>query len=192
MESKIELRNRIKKLYEGLDRAYIELASSEIARAIFDMRWYKDAKTILCYMNMGNEVITDEIITRAAEGGKRVCIPRCLASGIMESRMYRTLENRYELVEGVWGIREPSKDNPPVRPEEIDLVIAPCLTCDRKGNRLGHGAGYYDRYLSPDNGMKAAKLCLCFSKILAEEVYTDEYDIRMDAVVTEERIYYER
>lgn len=190
MESKRMQRNRIKRLYAGLEKPYIQLASSEIAKAIFDMRWYQDAKTIFCYMNMGNEVITEDIIERAIKDGKRVAIPRCLGGGIMESRLYLTPKNRYELVEGVLGIREPDEDNPLVLPETIDLVIAPCLTCDRNGNRLGHGAGYYDRYLSTQNGLRAPKVCLCFSKILAENVCTDINDIKMDAVVTEERIYY--
>lgn len=191
MDIKKSEREKAKAKYRELSTSYMNLASSEIARAIFEMRWYKEAKTIFCYISRGSEVRTDEIISGAVSDGKRICVPKCLGNGIMESRLYRDKSRIYPLQKEKYGIMEPTEDSPLIGAGEIDLAIVPCLTCDRNGNRLGHGGGYYDRFLSEEKGLRASKLCICFSRIMADYVYTDKHDVKMNAVVTEEKIYYE-
>lgn len=191
MDKKKLERKILREKYKGLSRSYKDLASAEIARAIFSMRWYEEAKTIFCYMSRESEVGTEKIIDGAAKDGKKICIPKCLGNGIMESRLYLYKDEIYPLEIGTWGIREPLAESPLVEPEEIDLAIIPCLTCDKEGNRLGHGAGYYDRFFSNEKGLKASKVCICFSQIMADYVYTDKHDVKMNAVVTEENTYYE-
>ena len=177
--------------YIKLEKEYIDLASLEIAKALFDMRWYKEARTIFCYMSTEREVQTDKIISQAILDGKRIAIPRCLGNGIMESRIYFEDDRTYPLESGTLGIREPKIESPLIDASEIDLAIIPCLSCDKEGNRLGHGAGYYDRFLSGKSGDKIKKVCLCFSKLLANFIHIDDNDIRMNAVLTEENTYYE-
>ena len=86
---------------------------------------------------------------------------------------------------GYMGISEPKKYDLSLSVTEIDLSVIPCLTANGKGERLGHGAGFYDRFLS---GVKTEKMCLCFGKILSDDIPTDGYDIKMDYVVTENGI----
>lgn len=191
MDKKKLERKILREKYKGLSRSYKDLASAEIARAIFSMRWYEEAKTIFCYMSMESEVNTEKIIEDAIASGKKICIPKCLGNGIMESRLYRDKNETYPLEIGTYGIREPGEKSPIVEAEEIDLAIIPCLACDKYGNRLGHGGGYYDRFFSKENKLKAQKVCICFSQIMADYIYTDKHDVRMNAVVTEENIYYE-
>lgn len=191
MDRKKSERKIIIEKYNELSSSYKDLASAEIARAIFNMRWYKEAKTIFCYMSMESEVCTKKIIDVATMDGKKICIPKCLENGIMESRLYRYENDIYPLKAGPYGIREPGNESPLVKAEEIDLAIIPCLTCDKDGNRLGHGGGYYDRFFSKEKRLSAHKVCVCFSQIMANYVYTDKHDVKMNAVVTEENIYYE-
>jgi 5-formyltetrahydrofolate cyclo-ligase len=74
-----------------------------------------------------------------------------------------------------------------VAPEEIDLVLVPCVAFDKNRNRLGHGAGYYDRYLPLCTRAKC--IAVAFEAQRLPRVVTDAHDRRMDAVVTEKKIY---
>ena len=61
------------------------------------------------------------------------------------------------------------------------VVLVPGLVFDAVGNRLGYGKGYYDRFLNDD----LYTICLCFEKLLSEEIEMDEYDRYMNEVITE-------
>ena len=63
MQIKNIQRDEARDRYIKLERDYIDLASLEIAKALFDMRWYKEARTIFCYMSTEREVQTDKIIS---------------------------------------------------------------------------------------------------------------------------------
>lgn len=86
---------------------------------------------------------------------------------------------------GVYGIREPVKELAlEVDPSRIDAVIVPCVVFDRRGGRCGHGAGYYDRFLTKVKP-SAAKILIAFDAQESGEVPMEKTDIRMDFAVTE-------
>ena len=72
-----------------------------------------------------------------------------------------------------------------IPPQKIDLAFVPCVTCNKKGDRLGYGGGFYDRYLSQTD---AWRVILCREKILLSEIPTEGHDLRMDVVVSEREI----
>lgn len=65
---------------------------------------------------------------------------------------------------------------------KIDLIIVPGVAFDRKGNRMGRGKGYYDRFLPQ---LKAPKVGVCFDFQLLDQIPTNEWDIKMDMIVSE-------
>ena len=65
---------------------------------------------------------------------------------------------------------------------QIDIVICPCTAFDRDYNRLGMGAGYYDRYL--EKCVNAYLVAVAFDVQEAREVPVCEYDVKMKAVIT--------
>ena len=73
-----------------------------------------------------------------------------------------------------------------IQPEAIDFAFIPCISCDRSGRRLGHGGGYYDRYLEKTHCVKAA---LCREELLVDEIPVEEHDLRMDFVISEKGCY---
>jgi 5-formyltetrahydrofolate cyclo-ligase len=86
---------------------------------------------------------------------------------------------------GVYGIREPVKELAlEVDPSRIDAVIVPCVVFDQRGGRCGHGAGYYDRFLTKVKP-SAAKILIAFDAQESGEVPMEKTDIRMDFAVTE-------
>jgi len=88
-----------------------------------------------------------------------------------------------ELVEGMFGIREPVHTLPIISPSEIDAFLCPGLAFDQTGGRLGRGRGFYDRILEtarPD----ALKTGICFTEQLVPTTFPEPHDIPMDLVIS--------
>ncbi|WP_287227991.1 5-formyltetrahydrofolate cyclo-ligase [Oscillibacter sp.] len=118
---------------------------------------YRSAGAVFCFVSAGREIDTRPILEQTLADGKMLCVPLCVADGIMELRAIRNLE---ELFPGAYGILEPPADSPALSPDQIDLAVIPCVTCSREGRRLGRGGGYYDRFLAHYRG---AAVLLCRS-----------------------------
>ncbi len=85
---------------------------------------------------------------------------------------------------GRYGILTPiSRLSTPADPGEADVIIIPCVGFDTGGSRIGHGGGYYDRYLP--KCPRAERVLVAFEAQRVERVVRDDYDQTMDAVVTE-------
>ena len=84
------------------------------------------------------------------------------------------------------GIPAPKADAPLVRPQDIDFVIAPCVAASPACHRLGHGGGYYDRFLSQ---VKCPVVCLSREKTMHDFIPVEKCDIMVDKVLTEDRVH---
>jgi len=174
---KKELRKIVKNQMSELSPEYCDRASRSIAEQIFANDEFIKANTIFAFISMPCEPQMKEIIERAWSLGKRVCIPHCNQKPEMFAKRLSTWQ---ELVPGAYGIPEASEGCELVAAEEIDLALVPCMAASKEGKRLGHGAGYYDYYLK---NQRAFKLCVCFEKLLREDIPMDSNDIYMDLVV---------
>jgi 5-formyltetrahydrofolate cyclo-ligase len=132
-----------------------------------------------------NEPDTRLIIKRLNQGFPkiRVSIPKVENDHLINFYF----EENNEFKESKWGIREPLFGEP-TPSEKIDLVIVPLLAFDLKGNRLGYGKGFYDKFLStcrPD----CKKIGFSFFEPSKELIPVDQYDIPLDAVITPSRVF---
>lgn len=177
---KKQLRKQIKEKAFSLDEQYCQLASQEILDKVEHLSAYENATVVFCFVGAKGEVDTLPFIEEALEAGKRVCVPLCIADGIMEAREITNIN--VDLLPGMLGILEPGEKAPLVKKEEIDFAVIPCVTCDHKGNRLGHGKGYYDRYLQ-DSHFAAA--IVCFEKLISEDIPMDDFDRKIGTVITD-------
>lgn len=135
--------------------------------------------SILLYFGMPPEPDTAQLFTPLMARGIRIFLPRCLPHRQMEARQYC---GKSSLSPGSFGIPEPDESCPSVRKEELSLILVPALCCDVYGNRLGHGGGYYDRYLSDYSGLTVA---LCRDALMSPALPTEEHDRPVDLVLTE-------
>ncbi len=139
---------------------------------------YKNAETVFTYVSVGAEADTRLFIGRAICDGKTVCVPRC---GERERNQMQAIKiaSLDALTTGRYGIPEPQSGE--VVPfSEIDFAVIPCLCADSLGNRLGHGAGYYDRFLVDFHGFS---LVLCRQELKVDAVPTEAHDIPANKVI---------
>lgn len=197
-KTKTEYRAEAKAKLAALTDEYVSEASAKIAVNALSMEAVRKAKTVLAYFSVGREPGTLALIDSLLKDGKKVCLPLCTdldeeghriegaaAADSMEARLIKSFDY---LGPGAYGIPEPKADTQVVPPRKIDVIILPCVACDRDCRRLGHGAGYYDKYLSLVK-KKCVTIALCYEKLLADSLPLEEHDMPVDAVVTEETVY---
>lgn len=136
------------------------------------------ADTLFIYYSLNDEVNTHQFINTLVERGKKVLLPAVISDTEIELREYH---GKKDLLEGFFNIMEPI-GNTFNDYSAIDVAIVPGMAFDSRGNRLGRGKGYYDRFLSkiPD----AYKIGLCFAFQKLPGIPTEENDIRMDEVIS--------
>jgi 5-formyltetrahydrofolate cyclo-ligase len=119
-----------------------------------------------------------------AENGARLALP--VVAGRGRPLVMRAWSFGEPLAAGVWGIREPLPKAPAVEP---DILIVPLLAFDRRGHRLGYGAGYYDMTINALRAAKAvAAVGIAFAMQEIDAVPTTPRDARLDLVLTEREV----
>ena len=173
------LRERMLAKRAGLDSDYVRSAGESIQSRLLGSEKYAEAQSIFVYVSVGNEPPTGRIIQSALRDGKRVYVPKCVSRHEMKAVRIRSTE---DLMPGTLGIPEPKEITQTAAPADLDLLIVPCVAAAPNGRRLGHGAGYYDRFLK--EGAEKA-VCLCFRKMLRGSIPTEAHDVAAAWVLTE-------
>jgi len=137
------------------------------------------------YNSVRGEVGTGRIREAYLAAGAMLFYPCVMEGGTLEFHPHR---NGDEWIEGPYGIPEPPR-LPGRRPrvDGFDLVLVPGVAFDRKGNRLGQGLGYYDRFLARLPG-DVLRVGLAYSDQVVPDVPVDEWDVPMHALATEEGV----
>lgn len=176
-----EVRARLREL-SGEARASAE---AEIARRVWEVPRVAEARVLMLYASMPGEVGTDAIAAEAMRRGITLIYPRCLDDRRLA---LHAVDSLHRLVPGRYGIREPDADACPVHEAgAIDAALIPGLAWDRAGNRLGRGAGYYDRLLA-DPEWRGYRCGVFFAAQEFPSVPHDPWDAPMQAIVTESGI----
>ena len=166
----------------------------ELSRWIVDtfmsLYEYRDASTVMFYIDVRSEVRTRHALPEALSSGKNIVVPWCNDDGELE--LFH-LESMDELETGMYGILEPSQElrrlpQKQVDIKELDLIMVPGVGFDSTGARMGHGKGYYDKLL--ENARQDTPLvALAFECQMFEEIPVAAHDVFMDKIITEQNIY---
>ena len=145
--SKSALRKKILNLLRSQKEEDRFRKSKVIQKKLFATPEFKNAKTILFYASFDGEVETFHMMKQAQRLGKKIVLPRIIKD--QKKMILSSVDNlEKELVVGPYGIKEPRRHAlRSLHLEEIDLAVVPGVAFDRSNNRLGRGAGYYDRFL---------------------------------------------
>lgn len=174
---KKELRKQIRNRKRQFTADELNELSVPVMNRLLGMPEVINAKTILLYYSLPDEVNTHQTVELLARQGKTVLLPKVIDGENMEIRIYESPE---DLTEGNYGIMEP---NGKLFTDygKIDTAVIPGMSFDADNNRLGRGKGYYDRFLK--NIPQAYKIGVCFDFQKEQNIPHDEYDIKMDTVI---------
>lgn len=178
-KEKSQFRKTMLALRSGMTADTREKANKRIFQGVTALPEYDAAETVYFYVSVSGEPDTRALIEDAWKRGKRVCVPRCTSMGIMHAH---EIESTEDLQPGKYDIPEPKESCALVPPEEIQLIIVPCVCCSVNGYRLGYGGGFYDRWLGKRTGLAVV---LCFEEMLVPAVPREPHDQRVDILVSD-------
>ncbi len=179
---KENLRKEILKKLRDISMEEKERKVKGLKEKLFSSEEFKKAKCVMFYVSKDYEVDTHKMIDESIAMGKKVVVPITLK----EEKTLRPSELRdreKELVKGHYGIHQPhEKHIRPVPLKEVDLMVVPGIAFDRSGHRLGHGGGYYDRFLekAPPTVFTVG---LAFSFQIVDELPRHDTDIPIGKVI---------
>lgn len=158
-------------------------ANTAVCARLAALKAFRDAGTVMGYCAFGGEANVDAVMLEAKCLGKNAAYPHC----VNKTDMIALAPNRFfAWNSGCFGIRTPDPSHSDViLPEEIDLVILPCTAFDERGNRIGMGAGYYDRFLL--RCTRAVKVIAALDCQCVAGIEPSATDVPADVIVTEKR-----
>lgn len=172
---KNEFRKNIRKLKSGLSDEDKIMKSDAVFASVSGSKAFKNAKVILMYWSLPDEVQTHDAV-RSFSSTKKVLLP-VVKGDELELKEFRG--DKMLSSDNDFGIGEPVGE---VFSDlgSIDIVVVPGVAFDKQNNRLGRGRAYYDKLLG---SLKAYKIGVCFDFQFFDEVPHDENDIKMDEVI---------
>ena len=170
------LRRQIRQQKRAMTQQQIEDASHRLGELFAASELYKNAKTIYGYLPYNQEVRTVPMLQKALDDGKRVAVPKCYG----DEMRFIYLEDLSQVDCGYCGIPEPIADEP-VADDPTALVLMPGLAFTERGDRMGYGGGFYDKFLAAEPNHPTLALCYAFQMV--GHIPTEDYDIPVDCVL---------
>jgi len=184
---KAELRRKLMDCLLAIPSEQRNERSRKACRNLVSTEQFQAASTVMMFLSLPHEVDTSEAILHAWQLGKAVAVPKI---SWQQRHMIPVRINSLEtgISTGASGLRNPIS-GVPVPFGEIDLVVTPALGFDKKGNRLGRGGSYYDRFFA-NTELKAGRCGFAFAEQLLDSIPVTELDEPVEFLVTDEKIMY--
>ena len=178
---KKEIRKKVLAARDTLSAGQRTAKSREIEERLFSLPEFKAARVVMFFASFRSEVETEPMIRRALTFGKKVVLPKIKGT---ELALYEIADYNNDVSSGTWGIPEPHESRL-IRPDELDLILVPGAAFDGRGNRLGYGAGFYDKLLA---SFANTTIALAFELQVLPQVPAELHDIPIKKIVTERRV----
>jgi 5-formyltetrahydrofolate cyclo-ligase len=176
---KSALRKHLRAVRNALSVAQRQRWTAELSERVLGLAEVRQAETVFCYVSKDDEVGSHDLIDRLIAAGKKLWIPRTETEGLLAL----PFTGWQAMKPGQLGILEPRGAAGEAR-NEFDVTLTPGLGFSQQGDRIGYGAGYYDRWFSRYNG--GLRVGLTYTAQLVEAMPVDERDIAMHVVVTQD------
>ena len=189
MYSHDQMRQHNRKRRAELGTQQLEQAGATLAHKIIELGAYRQAQHLAVYFAVNGEISLDPVIDHALAAGKQVYLPNLDQHSLRFSPYFREQKMRINK----FRLPEPDvADDEMLQPAELDLVLAPLVVFDQNRNRIGMGGGFYDRSFAMRRSPQVTAPVLIgvaheLQKV--EQIVPEEWDVRLDMVVTDRAIY---
>jgi 5-formyltetrahydrofolate cyclo-ligase len=188
MPSKGELRQRMRRRLAALDRECFRAEGRGAALLLRQDPLWDAYPTVLLFLSTHNEIDTAPLLEAALGDHKKVFVPRVTQAGLC---FFRVPSPAGPWREGAYRIREPTWPDPEALiPGDFPaLILTPALAFDSRGNRLGRGGGFYDRFFASLEGRERPYFAvgLCLESQIVPQTPVQDGDRAVDALCTGER-----
>lgn len=154
-----------------------------VFRHLKEIQAFQSAHKVLFYYSVNGETDTRQMILHYLEE-KELYLPKIVAPDEFKAI---PIKAPLQLEAGLEKVPEPLDLNADATEDKLDLIILPGVAFDKKGNRLGMGKGYYDRYLAKHKGIK--RVALAYEEQVLDSIPKESYDEPVDIIVTDQNIY---
>ncbi|KAJ7196575.1 5-formyltetrahydrofolate cyclo-ligase, partial [Mycena pura] len=197
---KAEKRNLRKAMTAKLrDVSSIPEQSRAVTAKVLSLPSFVKSNSVSCYLSMpSGEVDTSALVREILRSGKTLFVPKIdtTAEGRMELLQIYDVDDLNSLPAGVWGIKEPKRlrhgqSRTNANDAGLDMIIVPGLAFDRSLSRLGHGKGYYDRFITAYTAGSRPPpllvgLALREQLLDADTIPIADHDWKMDHIITDQ------
>lgn len=181
LTKKQELRRSLLQQRQALPASTWQTLSEQLCQQIQTLPQFQTARTVLAYFSTRQEPDLSQLIQN--HPGKRWGFPHCEG----QTLQWRCWQWGDTLLSGRYGISEPPVTAERIAPTSADLMLVPAVGCDKSGNRLGYGGGFYDRCLANPDLSQLITLGLIFNSALLETLPADRWDQPLHGICTETR-----
>ncbi len=180
-QTKNQLRSQFLKTRSQLERDDWQSKSTLICQNLQSFSVFTQAKTVLAYFSIQNEPNLHQLFTNSQQIWG---FPRCVG----QQMTWWEWKPGDPLQTGRYGILEPTTDANIITPNQVDLILVPCVAGDRRGYRLGYGGGYYDRMFASPEWLTIPSIGILFDFALIHELPIEPWDRQLSYVCTERQI----
>ena len=183
IKEKTTLRQKCRAKRGSLGEEFVIGASGTVCELLASAEEFKNAKTVLLYYPINNEISPLPLFELSRKLGKRVGFPVCNHES--STLIFREVTSLSALEKGKFGLLEPNEDCKAISPDKDTLCVVPALALSRDGARLGYGMGFYDRFLCQFDGTTVG---LTYSELLFDSIPSEVHDTLLDMIITESEV----
>tara|TARA_B100000575_G_scaffold294525_1_gene311096 strand:+ start:3213 stop:3794 length:582 start_codon:yes stop_codon:yes gene_type:complete len=171
-----------RKLYFSVKQVF----NISLFEELFEMLNFESFNIVSSFISINTEINTSELNNYIVKKNKILCLPSIIKKD--SHLIFRKFISEEDMIDGFMKIKEPSIKNEILDPE---IIFVPCLAYDELGFRLGYGGGYYDKtfYNLKKNKKNFISIGYAFDDQKVAVLPKDNFDIKLDYVITEKKIY---
>ncbi len=174
---KVELRKLLLQQRKNLSESEWQSKSQQICEQMRKLPTFQQAQTVLAYCSFRQE---PDLSTLFAASSKTWGLPRCVGQS-----MVWHIYSLGGLQTGAYGILEPKPELPTLQAEQVDLILVPCVGCDRQNYRLGYGGGFYDRMFAESEWAQIPAIGITFDFGVVNAIDVEPWDRQLTGICTE-------
>lgn len=196
-DERAAVRLRLRDVRRNVSRHDAILAAERLAGRLEDLDELRGPGRLGTYLPVDGEIDPNRGIDRLRERGWQVYLPVIEdppPRGGAPSMRFAPWSGDAPMRPNRYGILEPAA-SPTITALQLDVIVVPCVAIDRDGQRLGFGAGYYDRALEAgagpapwDQRSRTVTVAAAYGFQVMDEVAAEAWDVPMDLVLTDEAV----